>query len=215
MVDPDSAPSGAPADRPDKRSGGAPVLAPGARYAPVPYVRQLPRRDPDRIDLVVMHCTETPDLATAREFGERILYPDAGTGACGHYYIDRDGALVAYVEPERIAHHVRGWNPRSIGIEIVNAGRYPHWYDSRHQTMDEPYSEAQIASLLALLDHLRGRFRSLRFIAGHEDLDTARVEATDDPTQTVWRKRDPGPHFPWARVLEASGLERLDPASGG
>jgi hypothetical protein len=94
-----------------------------------------------------MHCTETPTLASAREFGERVLYPDTGTGACGHYYIDRDGTMVCYVEPERIANHVRGWNPRSIGVEIVNTGRYPHWYDSRHQAMDEPYTEAQIAAL--------------------------------------------------------------------
>jgi N-acetylmuramoyl-L-alanine amidase len=158
-----------------------------------------------------MHCTETPTLASAREFGERVLYPDAGTGACGHYYIDRDGALVCYVEPERIANHVRGWNPRSIGVEIVNTGRYPHWYDSRHQAMDEPYTEAQLATLVALLAHLRGRFPALRQIAGHEDLDTARVEASDDPSLTVWRKRDPGPLFPWARVLAASGLERLKP----
>jgi N-acetylmuramoyl-L-alanine amidase len=197
MAHPDSAPS--------------PVLAPGTRYEPVPYAERLALRDPGSIDLVVMHCTETPTLASAREFGERVIYPDVGTGACGHYYIDRDGGLVAYVEPERIANHVRGWNPRSIGVEIVNTGRYPHWYDSRHQAMDEPYTEAQVTALLALLRHLRERFPSLRFIAGHEDLDTARVEASDDPTLTVWRKRDPGPQFPWERVLAACGLARLKP----
>ncbi len=182
-----------------------------ARFDPVPYAAKLPWRDPASIDLVVIHCTETPSLDSARDFGERILYAETGTGACGHYYIDRDGALTAYVEPERIANHVRGWNPRSIGVEIVNTGRWPHWYDSRHQAMDEPYTEAQINTLLALLGHLRERFPALRWIAGHEDLDTARVEASDDATQTVWRKRDPGPRFPWARVLAACGLERLKP----
>jgi len=202
MADPDSAPSAAPPP---------PVLAPGAHYDPVPYAARLPLRDPAGIDLVVIHGTETPTLADARGFGERVLYADSGTGACGHYYIDRDGALVCYVEPERIAHHVRGWNPRSIGIEIVNTGRYPHWYDSRHQAMAEPYTEAQLTTLLALLAHLRGRFPGLRFVAGHEDLDTDRVEASDDPALTVWRKRDPGPMFPWSRVLAACGLERLRP----
>ena len=187
------------------------VLAPGARYEPLPYTALLPLRDAVSVDLVVMHCTETPSLAIAREFGERVLYAETGTGASGHYYIDRDGTLVCYVEPERIANHVRGWNPRSIGVEIVNTGRYPNWYDSRHQAMDEPYTDAQIDALLTLLVHLQGRFPSLRFIAGHEDLDTARVEATDNATQTVWRKRDPGPLFPWARVLAACGLERLQP----
>ena len=189
----------------------APALAPGARYEPLPYTARLPQREASSIDLVVMHCTETPDLVSARGFGERVLYPETGTGACGHYYIDRDGRLVCYVEPERIAHHVRGWNPRSIGVEIVNTGRYPHWYDSRHQTMAEPYTEAQVVALQGLLAHLRERFPSLRFIAGHEDLDTAQVEASDDPSRRVWRKRDPGPRFPWARVLAESGLERLVP----
>ena len=37
------------------------------------------------------------------------------------------------------------------------------------------------------------------------------VEASDDPTLTVRRKRDPGPNFPWERVLAACGLERLKP----
>lgn len=202
MADPDSAPSTA---------GTTPALAPDARYQPVPYRERLALREPAGIDLVVIHCTETPTLASAREFGERILYEDTGTGACGHYYLDRDGSLVAYVEPERIANHVRGWNLRSIGIEIVNTGRWPHWYDSRQQAMDEPYTEAQIAALLGLLTHLRERFPALRWIAGHEDLDTARVAASDDPALTVWRKRDPGPMFPWTRVLAACGLERLRP----
>jgi len=202
MADPDPAPS----------TGCTPPLpAPGIRHQPVPYAERLPLRDPAGIDLVVVHCTETPTLADARDFGERVLYADSGTGACGHYYIDLDGGLVSYVEPERIANHVRGWNPRSIGVEIVNRGRWPHWHDSRHQAMDAPYTEAQITALLGLLAHLRGRFPGLRFIAGHEDLDTARVVASDDPSLVVWRKRDPGPMFPWSRVLAACGLERLQP----
>ncbi|MFN9967576.1 MAG: hypothetical protein ACK52N_12130, partial [Lysobacteraceae bacterium] len=52
------------------------------------------------------------------------------------------------------------------------------------------------------------------WIAGHEDLDTARVPASDDPSATVWRKRDPGPMFPWARVLADCGLARLVPEPG-
>lgn len=76
------------------------------------------------------------------------------------------------MRPDRVAHHVRGYNPRSIGIELVNTGRYPHWRDSgKHQAMDEPYPEAQIVALLALLIQLQQQFPSVKFIAGHEDLD--------------------------------------------
>jgi N-acetylmuramoyl-L-alanine amidase len=179
------------------------------RHAPLPYETRLQARDPGDIDLVVVHCTELPDLATAREYGERVLYPDSGTGNSGHYYVDREGTVHRYVAHERIAHHTRGYNARSIGIELVNTGRWPHWLDSRHQAMDEAYTEAQLEALAALLQQLRGELPSLRFIAGHEDLDTTEVEASDDPSMKVRRKRDPGPLFPWPRVLAACGLERI------
>src|SRR5690606_12483424 len=65
--------------------------------------------------------------------------------------------------------------------------------------------------LLALLAKLRRELPALRWIAGHEDLDTEPVPASDDPSVLVRRKLDPGPLFPWERVLAASGLERLRP----
>jgi N-acetylmuramoyl-L-alanine amidase len=184
--------------------------APPMQIDPLPYELRLAARPLADIDLVVIHCTELPDLATAREYGEREAYA-SGTGNSGHYYIDRDGSLHQWVAPERIAHHTRGYNPRSLGIELVNTGRYPHWLDSRHQAMDEPYTEAQIAALIALLGQLRGELPALRLIAGHEDLDRDEVPASDDPAVSVRRKRDPGLRFPWARVLDVSGLERLEP----
>ena len=182
---------------------------PAIRIEHLPYAGALAARDAAAIDTVVIHCTELPDLATAREYGERVLYPDSGTGNSGHYYIDRDGAVVEYVPPARVAHHVRGWNPRSIGIELVNRGRWPHWLDSRHQAMDEPYTDAQLAALVALLQELCARFPALAQVAGHEDLDTGEVEASDDPALTVRRKRDPGPLFPWEQLLARVPLRRL------
>lgn len=176
----------------------------------LPYVPLLAPRPLSQIDLVVMHCTELPDLATAREYGERILHA-SGTGNCGHFYIDRDGAIEEYVPVERSANHTRGYNPRSLGIEIVNTGRYPDWLDSRHQHMPEPYTPEQIEAVIALLHKLKAELPALRFIAGHEDLDTETVPASDDPGLRVFRKRDPGPHFPWPQVLAASGLGRLLP----
>lgn len=188
-----------------------PPLPPLPQLAPLPYEQQLDTRPRSQIDLVVIHCTETPTLAHARAFGEKVLYPASGTGNSGHYYIDRDGSIHVYVGPERVAHHTRGYNPRSVGIEIVNRGRYPHWLDSRRQAMDEPYTPAQIAAVIALLAQLRAQLPNLRYIAGHEELDTTLVAASDDPTRQVHRKRDPGPLFPWPQVLAASGLERLTP----
>jgi N-acetylmuramoyl-L-alanine amidase len=184
---------------------------PPVEIDPLPYEQKLDARPLSQIDLVVVHCTETPTLASAREFGERVLYEASGTGNSGHYYIDRDGRVLLYVRPDRVAHHVRGHNPRSIGIELVNTGRYPHWRDSKHQAMDEPYPEAQIAALIALLAHLQAQFQSVQFIAGHEDLDREMEQALDDPTVQVPRKRDPGPLFPWERIMESVRWERLTP----
>ena len=178
-------------------------------FDPLPYQDRLDARPLAQIDLVVIHCTELPDLTMARRFGEEVLYEGSRTGNCGHYYIDRDGSLHQYVAVDRVAHHVRGYNPRAIGIELVNRGRYPDWLAASHQAMDERYTDAQIEALSKLLDELQAQLPSLRFIAGHEDLDTTEVAATDDPDVKVRRKRDPGPMFPWDRVLARTGLARL------
>ena len=73
----------------------------------MPYEARLEPRPLAQVDLVVIHCTELPDLATARQYGERVLYPDSGTGNSGHYYIDRDGTVHVFVAPDRVAHHTR------------------------------------------------------------------------------------------------------------
>lgn len=177
----------------------------------LPYASLLEARGLGEIDLAVIHCTELPDLATAREYGERIHYPESGTGNSGHYYVDRDGAIELWVPENRVAHHVRDFNRRSLGIELVNRGRYPDWFHSRRQAMTEPYPAAQVEALLGLLVDLGRRLANLRFIAGHDALDLATVPASDDPRSLVRRKRDPGELFPWPRVLDACGLEPFSP----
>lgn len=177
---------------------------------PLPYAERLRGRNAGDVDLVVIHCTELPDLATAREYGGRVRHAD-GSGNSGHWYIDRDGAIHRFVAGTRIAHHTRGYNERSLGIELINTGRFPDWFDSRKQTMTEPYPDVQIDALLAVLRQSRADFPNLRYIAGHEDLDIGMVPASDDASRQVYRKRDPGPLFPWDKVLHECGLTRLWP----
>lgn len=186
--------------------GSSPDLA--IILEPLPYAELLAARPLSQIDLVVIHCTELPDMAMAREYGERVLY-EAGTGASGHYYIDRDGGVYEYVNPVHTANHTRGYNPRSVGIEMVNIGRYPDWLDSSNQVMTETYTAEQISVLKKLLLQLKLECPNLQFIAGHEDLDTATVPASDDANKEVFRKRDPGPHFPWQEILAAVELKQI------
>jgi N-acetylmuramoyl-L-alanine amidase len=78
--------------------------------------------------------------------------------------------------------------------------------------MDEPYPGVQVDALVSLLRELQSMLPGLCRIAGHEDLDTTEVEASDDPSRKVRRKRDPGPLFPWRDVLGAVPFERLPAA---
>jgi N-acetylmuramoyl-L-alanine amidase len=188
------------------------ILHPDLPYVPLPYVERLESRPPGAITLAVIHCTELPDLATAREYGEIVRYAGSETGNSGHFYIDRDGSVQQWVPLERIAHHVRGHNANSVGIELVNRGRYPDWWDTTSQDQVEPFEEAQVEALIALLRFLHGGLPALRRITGHEQLDQTRIAATDDASRTVRRKRDPGPGFPWDRVIERSGLPWWDGA---
>ena len=172
------------------------------------YHTRLEWRDPRAVELVVVHATELPDLAEARRYGGRIVHEATRTGNSGHYYIDRDGAIHQYVEDQRVAHHVKGHNQRSIGIELVNLGRYPDWLDSRRQEPSDPFPPAQIDALAALIAELARRLPGLKLVAGHADLDRTLVEASDDPSLKVRRKIDPGPQFPWPELLARISLER-------
>ncbi|MGH8123234.1 MAG: N-acetylmuramoyl-L-alanine amidase [Rudaea sp.] len=178
---------------------------------PLSYEARLHQRSLKDIDLVVIHCTELPDMKMTREYGERVHYPDPGTGNSGHYYIEENGTVYRFVAPERVANHTVGYNTRSIGIEMFNIGRYPHWGDSRYQAFTVPYTSEQIHSLLALLRKLRADIPSLRYISGHEDLDRRLEPASDDPKILLPRRQDPGPLFPWNEIVPAAGLEKLVP----
>jgi len=159
--------------------------------------------------MVVIHCTELPDLAMARVWGEKVVHTGSQTGNSGHFYVDRDGSLHQWVPLDHVAHHVRGQNERSIGIELVNIGRYPDWYNAGHQQMSEPYPGEQVEALIILLNHLVSTLPGLEIITGHEDLDTEMLPSDDKPEIMIRRKQDPGPHFPWATITDRISLRRL------
>jgi N-acetylmuramoyl-L-alanine amidase len=164
------------------------------------YNDRLEKRDTEKLDLIVLHCTELPTIQMAREFGERIVLPETQTGLSGHYYIDRDGEVYQYVKDDRVARHVIGYNQNSLGIEMVNLGRFPHWFHAGHQTCTEPYPAEQLDSLRKLLRLLKERYPQISRIARHSDLDTNWIPAEDDPLVQIRRKVDPGPMFPWEQI---------------
>ena len=68
----------------------------------------------------------------------------SSTGVHGHLYVDRDGTVYSFVPLDRVANHVRNFDSPSIGIELVNTGRYPHHFDSRHQEPTESFPDPQL-----------------------------------------------------------------------
>lgn len=176
---------------------------------PLSYIDRLEKRDTGNINLVVIHCTELPDLDTARQWGEKLVHENSRTGNSGHFYIDRDGTIEQWVPVERVAHHVRGQNVHTIGIELVNNGRFPDWFHSTHQHMSEPYPDRQIEALVFLLNELAAQQPGLELVTGHEDLDTDLLPADDRPDIQIRRKLDPGPLFPWPLLLSRITLRRL------
>jgi N-acetylmuramoyl-L-alanine amidase len=107
------------------------------------------------------------------------------TQVSAHYVIAKNGKVYHMVNDYLRAYHaglgkwgsVTDMNSCSIGIEIDNNG-------------NEPFTDAQINSLLLLLTQLKKEYYipQANFI-GHEDFAPK-------------RKPDPGPYFPWKTLAE-------------
>jgi N-acetylmuramoyl-L-alanine amidase len=167
----------------------------------LPWYRNLAQRSLRDITSVVLHATEIPQLDAAWDYAMQSVDED-GVGVCGHLYIDRDGACFRFVPIDRVANHARGHNKRSIGIELINGGRYPNHFDSHEQEPSEAFPESQINSLNIVLAALKKTCPSLAELVRHSDIDQEMVPASDDAQRKVRRRIDPGPKFPWEEVRE-------------
>ncbi|HEY1071188.1 MAG TPA: N-acetylmuramoyl-L-alanine amidase [Thermomonas sp.] len=181
------------------------LLLAACAHAPRPTPNPLaewvpsPNLDARRAVVIVLHATEQ---SSAQESLDTLRTANRGGPVSAHYLIGDDGRLYQLVADGARAWHAGGgrWgtltdlNSTSIGIEIDNA-------------VGEPYTDAQVATLLRLLDDLTARLSIPKSqVIGHADLA---------PT----RKRDPGALFPWARLAEAGyGLwpqgALVDPPAG-
>ncbi len=107
-----------------------------------------------------------------------------------HYVIDKTGNVEAGVPENQIANHAKGNNLDSIGIELVNRG----------DGVDE-YTELQLGMLVAALRSIVRRWGVKKSgILGHSAVDDRYFECGG---KKIKSKPDPGPAFPWGRVLEA------------
>ncbi len=160
-------------------AGCAPVAprlgSPMAEWLPSPNF------EPRRANYVILHHTSNDSL-------ERALatLTSPARAVSSHYLIGRDGRVLQLVdESQRAWHAGASWwggqtdmNSASIGIELDNNGT-------------EPFPEAQISALLALLADIQTRHRIPRAnFLGHADVAPG-------------RKADPSALFPWRRLAAA------------
>lgn len=171
----------------------APPRNPLAEWVPSPNFEAR------RPVIIVIHATEQK---SAQQSLDTLRTANSKGPVSSHYLIGDDGRIYQLVADGDRAWHAGGgsWgtitdvNNASIGIEIDNE-------------VGEPYTEAQIASLLRLLEDLTTRLGIPKTqVIGHADLA---------PT----RKRDPGSLFPWQRLAEAGfgrwpTGELVDPPAG-
>lgn len=155
----------------------APQRNPLAEWVPSPNFEAR------RPVIIVVHATEQ---GSARQSLETLRTANSKGPVSSHYLVGDDGRIYQLVADGDRAWHAGGgsWgtitdlNSASIGIEIDNQ-------------VGEPYTEAQVAALLRLLDDLCTRLGIPRTqVIGHADMA---------PT----RKRDPGSLFPWQRLADA------------
>lgn len=169
----------------------------------LPFVSRLTEREADDVQVLVLHATEEPGLEDARRLAER-----SGEQVSAHYYVDRGGLVQEWVPITRVARHARGHNQHSIGVELVNLGRFPDHFSSSGQIPTEPFPEAQVLALEDLITELCQRCPQLADIKAHSELELRVVPASDDPSLRVSRRIDPGPMFPLDRVRRHFSRER-------
>ncbi|HXS52544.1 MAG TPA: N-acetylmuramoyl-L-alanine amidase [Usitatibacter sp.] len=139
-----------------------------------------PNFDERRPNLVVIHHTSDDTVEKAL-----ATLTDPLRQVSAHYLVGRDGRIWQLVDERKRAWHagVSHWgadtdvNSDSIGIELDNDG-------------DEPFPDAQVQSLLALLADLKARYGipTANFV-GHADVAPG-------------RKVDPSRWFPWHTLAE-------------
>ncbi len=161
------------------------------------YARKSGPPRPGPIDMVVIHATGGPTCNPKTrkiewikggelEANMRVIEAHPTLGI--HYMIGRDGALRKSIPENQVGHHVIGYSERSIAIELVN-----------HGDGSEPFPQEQIGVLVKLLRDIVKRHNIARAnVVRHSDLDKGMLPCA--PEQR--RKIDPGPAFPYEKVLE-------------
>jgi N-acetylmuramoyl-L-alanine amidase len=121
------------------------------------------------IDLIVVHCSATPqDMDIGAETIDR-WHKERGWAGIGYHYVIRRNGRVENGRPlERAGAHAAGHNDASVGVCMVGGTDAED-----RQKAEANFAMSQYRALEELIFTLRGRFGSLE-VLGHRDLPGVR-----------------------------------------
>lgn len=127
------------------------------------------KRSKRRIDYIAVHCTATPEGQDMTVEQIRKQHKAQGWSDCGyHYIVYRDGTVHIGRDVNLSGAHVSGYNPYSIGVVYVGGLENRPGVAYKDLKAKDTRTDAQKASLLALLMDLRKLYPKAKF-QGHRD----------------------------------------------
>ncbi|NBR02481.1 MAG: hypothetical protein EBT94_05060 [Alphaproteobacteria bacterium] len=130
--------------------------------------------DSDAIELLVVHCSDTPDDEPLRARDIQAMHLGFGWDGIGyHRVIGRDGLCEAGRPEYWRGAHVRGVNDRSLGVCLIG----------RHN-----FTAAQMDSLAALLAEWQQRYPQAR-VVGHRDAVETHKTCPNFDAAAWWQQR--------------------------
>lgn len=126
---------------------------------------QWPTKSKRRIDLIIIHCSDTPEGRNNTVEDIRRWHKQRGWSDIGyHYVVYLDGSVHDGRNVDKIGAHCEGYNSNSIGICYIGGKTVD--MKSNKDTRTPKQKEA----LLRLLRELRKLYPTAK-IVGHKDLD--------------------------------------------
>ena len=131
------------------------------------------KRSKRRIDEIIVHCTATPEGRdmTVEQIRQDHIKNNHWSDIGYQYVVYRDGTVHTGRDVDISGAHAEGHNSHSIGVVYVGGVENKPGVAYKNLKAKDTRTEAQKASLLALLMDLRKLYPKARII-GHRDVDT-------------------------------------------
>lgn len=141
------------------------------------------------IDMIVVHCSATPE---GRDFTVKDIdrwHKARGWKGIGyHYVVYRDGSVHEGRPVNEVGAHAKGYNAHSIGVCYIGG------MTADGKKSKDTRTDAQKAALRTLLGQLKARYPKAR-IVGHRDLSPD--------------KNHNGKVDPWERIKDCPSFDAI------